>query len=367
MSETAEVIVFDQNAGLGVDVGSVDVSAGTIKGVSIATAGVKAEGHEMVIVDENENVLETREWFTDEETLETMLEAIQEIGQPLKAKMEHGTGLTEIVGTFDNFRIDGKHLRADFTAIKSAASVGHLLELAQKVSKQFGVSVTANLMRVKAGAVDLMRAVKILSADFVDSPAINAGLFSSKNVVDKQLQQPNKRIQKPNTTMEDTLKEEVMSMIGEAVESKLSAYSEKLESVTDRLARLETPAGEMSEGQKEEMSAAIKASITELEGKLSDTTELEAKIKAEYEAKVSELSARVTAAEQLSTALGIGKRGASAGDGDTPEPKSFATELEAKIKAGTPYGKALHELKREQPEVVKAELARRGLNNINLI
>lgn len=166
--------------------------------------------------------------------------------------------------------------------------------------------------------------------------------------------------------MNDELKTEMMELVGGVVDEKLSAMREEMQGVTDRLSKLETPSEEMSEGQKEEMAAAIKASITELEGKLSDTTELEAKIKAEYEAKVSELSAKVATAEQLSTALGI-KRGASSGNGDTPETKSFATELAAKVKDGTPYGKALHELNREQPNVVKAELARRGLDNINLL
>ncbi len=370
MSEEAEVIVFDPSAGMDLASGAVDLGAGTIKGVSIATAGVTAEGHEMLIVDENDNVLESREWVTDADTLQSMLDAIQSIGEPLKAKLEHGSGLTEIVGTFDNFRIEGNHLRADFEAIQSAYGVQHLLNLAMKVSKQFGVSVTAQLNRVKAGAVDLMRAVKVMSADFVDSPAINAGLFAKKNVVDKRIQTTLNNTQRNHSTttiMDDSLKTEIGEMISGAIDEKLAAYGEKMSALTSRLETLEKPADEMTEGQKEEMQAAIKAEVTELSKKFdTEKDALKTELSERLTTETTELKSKLASAEQLSKALGINV-GAKIGGDDTPEAKDFHTELSAKIKDGKNYVTAIHELNKEQPEVVKAELERRGIDNINLL
>lgn len=369
MSEEAKVIVFDPTAGMDLQSGAVDAQAGTIKGVSIATAGVTAEGHHMTIVDENDTVLEVREWVTDADTLSTMLDAILAIGEPLKAKLEHGSGLSEIVGTFDNFRIDGAHLRADFEAIQTAAGAEHLLNLAAKVSKQFGVSVTAKLNRVKAGAVDLMRAVKVMSADFVDSPAINAGLFSSKSVVDKQLQKDldTNRIHSTNTHMEDTLKTEIGEMISGAIDEKLASYDEKMSTLTSRLETLEKPADEMTEGQKEEMQAAIKAEVTELSKKFdTDSAAIKTELSEKFTTETTELKSKLASAEQLSKALGI-KVGAKVSDSATPDAKEFRTELSAKIASGKNYVTAIHELNAEQPEVVKAELSKRGITNINLL
>ena len=345
MSE--KVLIYDQSKGLNLDPNAVDEEAGIIRGVSIATAGVQAIGHEMEVLDGDGNVIETREWWTDGETLQSMLEVIQSIGQPLKAKMEHGSGLAEIVGEFDNFRIEGDHLRADFQRYETSQYAPHLMTLAKRISKQFGVSVTATLHRLKSGAMDLMRAVDVDSADFVDNPAINAGLFSKS--IDKsqklnQVQDKGLTNQPPKTP--EMTKEEMTEIVETAIAEKLSAVNDTLAAYEERMKALETPKEEenLEEEKLKEKADEMGEKIAEMSAKLDSAT-----------SKLTELSA-----------LGI-KRGAKPGDGDAPPVKNFQTELSAKLNAGTPYVKALHQLNAEQPEVVKAELSRRGLNNINLL
>lgn len=326
-----QVNAFDPSQGLAIDDGAIDEAAGTIKGVSIATAGVEAIGH-----GELDDDGEYREFWTDGDTLESMLQACLSVGQPIKAKLEHGTGLAEIVGTFDNFRIDGDNLRADFTAMQTSARREHLFTLAKTISKQFGVSVTAMLRRVKAGAKDLMRCASIRSIDFVDDPAINAQLFSRKSRLDKRAALAEKRIQKPNTTMEDDIKAEVKEII-----------EEMMKPVTDQLAEIK---GKMEGGDE----MAEKAEAAEKE--MADTKEEMSALKGQ----VTELSQKVEAAKKESEQLGTKFVASLSKPEPEPEPETFEAAMSAKTKDGKPAHLAFNELCTERPDFVKAEAQKQG-------
>jgi hypothetical protein len=334
----SQVVAFDQSLGLALLDNAIDLTAGTIKGVSLATAGVEAIGHGEY--DETTQEL-IREFWTDATTLETMLVACLAIGQPLKAKLEHGTGLSEVVGTFDNFRIDGDHLRADFTAIPTSAGVAHLFSLADRISRQFGVSVTALLQKVKQGGVDLMRCMKIESADFVDAPAINAGLFSAKTKFSKLTKNQTQIMteEEINALIAEALKpmQEQLTTLVEGMPEELSA--DELEAEATAAAALEAE----GEASKAEMSA-LKASMTALE------------------TKNSTLEANLATATAESKKLGI-SFGASlqVQEAQTKQTDSFSAEMSKKTGEGKAYHVALMELTRENPKLVNAEAAQRGV------
>ena len=340
MSE--KVLIYDQAKGLNLDPNAVDEEAGIIRGVSIATAGVQAIGHEMEVLDGDENVIETREWWTDGETLQSMLEVIQSIGQPLKAKMEHGSGLAEIVGEFDNFRIEGDHLRADFQRYETSQYATHLMTLAKRISKQFGISVTATLHRLKSGAIDFMRAVNVDSADFVDNPAINAGLFSKSIDKTQNFNQAQDKglINEPPKTP-DMTKEEMTEIVETAIAEKLSAVTDTLAAYEDRMKALESPKEEEENLEEEEKADEMGEKIAEMSAKLDSVT-----------SKLTELSA-----------LGI-KRGAKPGDGDVkPEDvNDFDTALAAKVAQGKSRLIAFGELSRENPQMVALAAKKKGVS-----
>lgn len=414
ITETDTVILFDRHRGMSLPTGAVDADAGKIIGVSIATAGVVAEGHDLEIYDDAGNVQERRLWVTDDQTLKDMLAAIESIGEPLKAKVEHDTGIDEVVGHFENFRIDGDHLRADFTAFPTSRHAPHVLTLAGKIAKQFGVSVTAELRRVRAGAHDLMRVARVLSADFVDEPAINAGLFSRKKDVDfshKRTQQK-PSIPKTNTTMDEETKAEIQALISEMLEQSLTPIRESIQGAESRIEAVEGAITQPSEQPSQEMAAGetVAAEIQRLQdagmtlaeiGAAVDRSEstisaiksgeietppdellealrgitppdpereaMSAKLSA-VESAVSQMTKRLEAAEAKAKALGL-SLGATAtpasagGEGAS----DFGIELSKKQREGKPYHVAIRELNAEQPELVRAELSRRNLKNINLL
>jgi len=348
MPETFEsqVVAFDPTQGLALLDNAVDAEAGTIKGVSLATAGVEAIGHGEH--DEETGEL-LREFWTDQTTLETMLEACLAIGEPMKAKMEHGTGLAEVVGTFDNFRIEGEHLRADFASIDTSAGVKHLFSLAQRISKQFGVSVTALLSKVTQGGVDLMRCTGIDSADFVERPAINAGLFSRKTHL------ANKGVStKPIHNMTD---EEFNSKLAEG----LKPFQEQLSALQALMPKAPTEdelaADKVAADKATEEDTAAKAELSELKAKVETLG-----------TQNTELSTKLETATAESKRLGI-TFGATlqAGELATKQATDFKAEMSKKEGEGKDYHVALSELRSENMELCVAEAKRRNLPSVNML
>jgi hypothetical protein len=179
---------------------AINAQEGTIKGISLLTAGREATGYGI--------------WI-DQTTLATFQTLLQ--GRRLKAYATHDSGIDgtlEEVGFWENPRIDGNQLRADFTALDAwrkfqPDEFATLFELAAKLPDEFGASLSfrftlawvcragadvptdrtfsitgANLFvpPMPADALRAMpsvRALEVYSCDFVDQPAANSGLFST--------------------------------------------------------------------------------------------------------------------------------------------------------------------------------------------
>jgi hypothetical protein len=146
---------------------AIDREAGILKGVSMLTAGpVPSYGV-----------------YVDQKTLETVLSCALTHADGLKVKMEHDGDVDDIVGALINFRIDGGHLRADLQLLKESGSFDQIIEMAEKIPSEFGLSISFSGDREEIELLGLpmlaMRCREIYSCDIVENPAANpGGLFS---------------------------------------------------------------------------------------------------------------------------------------------------------------------------------------------
>lgn len=223
-----------------VDAGSaIDAEAGTILGVAVITAG-PARGH----FDWESG----KPLYADATTLQEVMQCAQTYAGGLKVKFNHGSGVGDIVGRLENFRIDGDVLRADFRALSASPHRAYLFEIAATIPESFGLSVSFSGKPTTSGERAFARCSEIYSADFVDEPAANpSGLFQrgAGNPAEAAQTQP-----KSNLKMEDEKKED-----------PIAAMSAAIEDLSKRLSALEANGSEkeeeMSEDEqeKEEMQA----------------------------------------------------------------------------------------------------------------
>lgn len=168
--------------------------AAELKDVSLITTGIEAGGHGL---------------FLDEKTAEGTMKQL--LGKSVKSYLRHdGAGsdrLGQEIGFFSGIYRDGAQIRAkafqflDSFKREAGLVADKLLELAQKVPDQLGVSlvleyfpvwVMADGSEVRASLMEgpppgavrpvpSMRVVDVISADFVGRPAANPnGLFSKE-------------------------------------------------------------------------------------------------------------------------------------------------------------------------------------------
>jgi hypothetical protein len=171
----------------GIEQTQVDRDSGTMSGVALISVGA-ALGHGL---------------FVDQDSIDGIMEILED--ERLPAYITHRGALfedrlTREIGMFDNFRIEGDRLLADFQAFDSfreddSRKFNRLFEMAEKMPERFGLSIVFTADSVWAtpeGDVDTLekpedaifefpsiRVEEVSSADFVDSPAANErGLFS---------------------------------------------------------------------------------------------------------------------------------------------------------------------------------------------
>lgn len=150
----------------------VDRETGVISGVSVISVG-EAKGHGM---------------FVDATTLEQVKLSAEQHEDGVKVKTDHWSGFNGIVGVIKNFSIDGDKLRGDLHLLENHEAREKVLEMAEKMPSQFGISISfsgeAETKEVEAEGVTrevkFARCESLEACDLVDSPAANAsGLFSA--------------------------------------------------------------------------------------------------------------------------------------------------------------------------------------------
>ena len=146
----------------------IDGGAGVIYGVSVITTG-DAAGHDMVV---------------DETTLSEIISCANTHPDGIKVKFgqDHKAGAVDIVGCLKNFRKQGNQVKADLHLLKSADEFQKILEMAQSIPNEFGLSAVFSGEHEEKDDEVLARCKEIYSIDLVSDPAANPnGLFSTKS------------------------------------------------------------------------------------------------------------------------------------------------------------------------------------------
>jgi len=143
--------------------GTIDKENGIIRGVSVVSLGV-AEGHDMKI---------------DATTLSQVKTAADKAGS-LQVKIDHWSGFDGIVGTLQNFSIDGDRLRADLHLLDNHPARARVIEMAERMPANFGLSIVFSGEPETINGAAFARCNELFSVDLVDRPAANpTGLFAA--------------------------------------------------------------------------------------------------------------------------------------------------------------------------------------------
>jgi hypothetical protein len=193
-----------------------------------------------------------------------------------KVKVDHGGGVVTSAGYAENLRLDGNKLRGDITFLKSADDAEILLELAEEMPSELGISATLERNLETIEGKQYIRPKHLRSFDFVDVPAANpTGMYEQKSNPEKIM-----------TEEEYTKLQADMAALSETVTGLQTALKALEDAKPDEEA-------EMSEDEKAEMEKAEKELEAEKE------KELEAKVSA---IALSAISGKVVELTEIATA-----------------------------------------------------------------
>lgn len=166
---------------------AVDARTGTIRGVTVAQAGVEATG-KYILLDADGNL--TRDpaiarrrlqVVTDAKTLETLMVAANAAGGSSKSREDHDESLGARIGYADNFKLEGNRVVCDLHVFDSYRNRNLLLETAAKTPKEIGISIDMTPRWEIENGRALMRIEELMAVDVVDEGAItHDGLFLNR-------------------------------------------------------------------------------------------------------------------------------------------------------------------------------------------
>jgi len=149
-----------------------EVSDNTLKGVVLIQEGI-AKGHGVYI---------------DAETLTSILEAKKK--DKIPSKLGHysaNDGLYDVVGYFENLRIDEDKLRGDFTFVVTDLNkdrIDHIKKMAALDPNLFGISIDFRIKEfTKIKDKEYVRVEELYAADFVLHPAATDSLFEEQKTI----------------------------------------------------------------------------------------------------------------------------------------------------------------------------------------
>lgn len=147
---------------------NVDRGNAIIRDVALITGDLIAEGHDLAV---------------DSTTLSQILLSAQKAGK-VPVKLNHGSGIENVCGYLENFRLEGNKVKGDWHLLKSHDETEKMLERAERMPTAFGLSVAFKGKGVDiGGGKKAARCEELKAVDCVASPAANPdGLFSAKEV-----------------------------------------------------------------------------------------------------------------------------------------------------------------------------------------
>ncbi|MES2571061.1 MAG: hypothetical protein V4710_13525 [Verrucomicrobiota bacterium] len=276
--------------------GQVDRTNGVIKGVSLITSGVTARGHDLEV---------------DDTTLTQMLECGVAKGQ-VPVKLNHQSGVENVCGYINNFRIQDSKLLGDWHLLKSHTEFEAMMEKAERMPSCFGLSGAfmgdpeVKQPVAKGGKKRrLARCTELLAVDCVTQPAANPdGLFNAKlggvdNGTNGNMTEP---------TLADLFKE--IKAIGD----RQVAFEQ---SINDRFDALEQPDPENDEGLSDEQ-------LQQLNGMSDAELAVHGITRAEVNAAVAEAGLAMQGEDGGEGQGDAASAGAGAGSAATPGSASAA-------------------------------------------
>lgn len=170
MPQASETYHFHSPGIFAGQTGIIDSDNFIIRGVSVITGGIEAEGHNLQV---------------DDTTLKQLQACAKEKGK-IPVTLDHGSGVKDLNGYICGFRMDGDKLRGDWHLLKTHDESIKMLERAEVMPECFGLSVAFKGPRdgvPTGGGKMAARCEKLLSVDVVTRPAANAtGLFGADPV-----------------------------------------------------------------------------------------------------------------------------------------------------------------------------------------
>jgi len=200
--------------------GTIDRQNAVIRGVSVITGGLTAEGHNLEVDD----------------TLLNQIQASAKERGKVAVCLDHGSGVKDLNGYLTGFRRDGDKLRADWHLLKSHDETPKLLERAEVMPTCFGMSTAFKPPKGNMNGEPLgngkfaARCERLMSVDCVIRPAANAGLFSVPEVDSSQIgmakekQEAQEQVADPEPTLQDVMA--ALNQLNERIEQHEQVLNE---------------------------------------------------------------------------------------------------------------------------------------------
>ena len=102
-------------------------------------------------------------------------------GVKVRFGKDHDAGADDINGVLKNFRREGDKIVADLHLLKSDKNYDKIIEMAEKLPHEFGLSASTTAVEELIGHDKYVRFTEVQSVDIVSNPAATKGLFFSAN------------------------------------------------------------------------------------------------------------------------------------------------------------------------------------------
>jgi hypothetical protein len=218
----------------------VDAENGILRGVRVITKG-EAKTHSFL----------GQPIICDDQTIAEVVEAAATFPDGVPVKLAHGTDIEELVGSIRNITNDGDCARGDLYLLKSHESFATIIEMAETMPSNFGISISfMNALEpvmstdldedgdndgIVAGYQDNIvayaaRVSELYAADLVANPSCNPALFSMSD-----------NATTPEVPAEAPVEEVKVEEIAPTAEAPASEAKEELNSVTESAPAPEAP------------------------------------------------------------------------------------------------------------------------------
>lgn len=324
----------------------------TLKGVLVLETGY-AKGHYAVVLDgracqyeygnPEHDKAEKYPIKIDEQTLRQVADAGN--SKPsVKAKLNHGESVGDIIGCYKHFRVEGNAVRADLTLMKSSPHKDYVLELADTLPDEIGNSIDFlpyyEVVNTTSPVSVVARCKKLNSVDIVDQPAATNSLFEN-----------------PNPQYDMPLSPEDLKSLGDLIDNKMEAKFSALKQDTEKQFQALNKKLEEVEEKIEEELEETEEEKAERERKEKEQMENESEDKdKEFAARVEK--AAMAAVNKMLPKASVMKLNEMSGK-TTKDPFDDAVDLA--LSAGAPSrGIAIQRVAKDKPELFNQWAAKRS-------